>query len=767
MGAGRFQLSLVTFLRIILLILCVVMFPGQAAHAQNKPGTNLHIKKAKGEIILDGVLDEADWQTADVAKDWYLNYPVDTARAPFQTEARLTFSDQFLYIAYICYDDESPDLINSLRRDFDYERNDNVGLVIGPFNDRLNGFFFVLTPAGVQMEGIISGSGSSESSFNLFWDNKWYSNVVRYNDRWVAELAIPFKSFRYKQLPEWNITFDRQDKKRNMKSSWIQTPIQYNTGSFSYSGQLIWDDPVPEPRTNISIIPYVAGGKYVDNEADPVVRDSDFRAGFDAKVSVTPSLNLDLTLNPDFSEVEVDQQVINLTRFEFQFPERRQFFLENSDLFDNAGFPDARLFFSRRIGLVQDSSGLYSRVPIAFGARLSGSINKRWRTSVMEMQTREKLSSGLPAQNYVVGTVQHNFWKQSSISVTYVDKQSLNVGVADSLKFYYEGIFKRADDSDALKPNTYNRVLGADLELLSEDNRWYSSSYLARSFDAFHSEETMTGGAFVRYSVRHLDIMAAGSYIGKDFNAEAGFVPSYGVYPGQINSFSSIAYKMYPQNTGIVLMGPELTAMQTFIPGGTLTDRNYSLGYRFQFMNTASLQVSYNYIFSKLTNDFNPIDSEKYTSFLTGEEYDWHTANAVFQTNTRKIVNFTGRASYGGFYNGSNFSLRGELNARYQPYGNIALRVDYNDVRLAEGYGSEKLFLIGPRIDFTFTDKLFLTTFYQYNNLLNNMNLNVRFQWRYQPASDFFIVYTENYFADTVMSRNRALVFKFTYWFNL
>jgi hypothetical protein len=168
-----------------------------------------------------------------------------------------------------------------------------------------------------------------------------------------------------------------------------------------------------------------------------------------------------------------------------------------------------------------------------------------------------------------------------------------------------------------------------------------------------------------------------------------------------------------------------------------------------------------------LTNDFNPIDPVKYNKFLAGEEFNWQNVNLVVQTDTRKTINFTGQTTYGGFFNGTNWNVQGELNARYQPYGNIALRVDYNDVRLAEGYGTEKLFLIGPRIDVTFTDKLFLTTFYQYNNLLDNMNLNVRFQWRYQPASDFFIVYTENYLPENFASKNRALVFKFTYWFNL
>jgi hypothetical protein len=735
------------------------------ALSQNKPGTQIHIKKAKGEMKVDGVLDEADWATADVAKDFYLNYPVDTALAPKQTEVRLTFDDHFFYFSFTVHDDESRDMINSLRRDFDYERNDNVGINIGPYNDRLNGFFFTLTPAGVQMEGTMSAGGATLDAWNIFWDNKWYSKVVRYKDYWIAEAAIPFKSFRYKSgLKEWNIAFDRLDKKRNHKSAWIHTPIQFSTGAFAYGGQLIWDDPVPPARTNISVIPFLAGALSDDKEATPQ-RSSDLRVGFDAKVAVTPSMNLDLTVNPDFSQIEVDQQVINLTRFEFQFPERRTFFLENSDLFTNAGFPPARTFFSRRIGLVRGNDGLFTRVPIAFGARLSGSINRKWRTSLMNMQTSEKLSLGLPAQNYSVATVQRNFWKQSNASLTYADKESLHVGEFDTVKYFHENIFTNRGNRPVR--NNFNRVLTADLELLSEDNKWAASGYASRSFDPMKQDKAASAGMFFSHSSRKWTISTGGVGIDKNYNAEMGFVPSRGVYPGQFFYFTQTAHKIYPKNRAVVMMGPTLDLQNTHIPGGQLTDRLYTLGYDLRFLNTAQLKVSYNYIYQRMTNTFSPVDPEKYTTFNLGEQYTWQNIMITGMTNQRTLINFTGQSSFGGFYNGTNFNVTGQLNYRYQPYGNISMRVDYNDVRLKQGYGKEKLFLVGPRIDITFTDKLFLTTYVQYNNLLDNVNLNARFQWRYKPASDFFIVYTENYLPQTFGSKNRALVFKFTYWFNL
>lgn len=750
-------------------LLTLALFVPFVAQPQNKVGAELHIRKAKGEIVLDGKLDEDDWKSAQVADNWFLNFPVDTAAAPFQTEARVTFNDQYFYVSFVCLDDETDDLINSLRRDFDWPLNDNVGININPYNDGQNGFFFSVTPAGVQREGIISGGGIGMDAFNAYWDNKWYSFVERYDDRWIVEFAIPWRSFRFKAgLKEWNILFDRADHKRNHRSSWISVPIQFQTGQFAYSGKLIWDDPVPTQPSNISIIPYVAGSTSKDSEVTPAETDNTLSAGFDVKVGVTPSLNLDLTYNPDFSQVEVDQQVINLTRFEFQFPERRQFFLENSDLHNRAGLPEARSFFSRRIGLVLDSSGLFKKVPILFGARLSGSINPKWRISMMNMQTKEYEPAGLPSQNYTVTTLQRNFWRQSNFAVTFVNKQSLGVGDGDSLKYFHNSIFREkvVDGDTMLQKNTFNRVISANLDILSHDNRWRSSSAISKSFDNFNSSENIVAGTSLEYATRPWNIRIKPLYIGKNFNAEAGFVPSSGVYPGLFNIQAAITHRWYKNSGPLIWTGPGVVLSQTYIPDGTLTDQDYLFTYSWNFRNTATLDLSYNYVFQKLTKDFMPVGSD-FTPLPAGEEYNWQTVSASFASNKRALFNYQLKSTYGGFYNGTNFNINGRLSFRYQPYGNVSMLFDYNDVKLADGYGQEKLFLVGPRVDFTLTDKIFLTTYFQYNNLLDNVNLNARFQWRYKPASDIFLVYTENYLPNNFASKNRALVFKVTYWLNM
>jgi hypothetical protein len=256
-----------------------------------------------------------------------------------------------------------------------------------------------------------------------------------------------------------------------------------------------------------------------------------------------------------------------------QFPERRQFFLENTDLSANVGFASARPLFSRRIGIVQDTAGISQIVPILYGARLSGALNEKWRLGVMNMQTKEKLELGLPAQNYTVATVQRRFWKQSSISMTFVNKQSLGVQKSDSLKYYHSSIFHKGTLDERLRWNTYNRVIDADLVLRSKDNKWYHSSFLAQSFDANNTAKNLSGSAFFQYSDRNLNANFGILFVNENFNAEVGFVPGSTVYSGQIGYYSEVNYQIYPKNSSILYTGPQVGINDLYLPDGTLVDR--------------------------------------------------------------------------------------------------------------------------------------------------------------------------------------------------
>ena len=320
----------------------------------------INVKKSEGEIILNGVVDEDDWLHAERAKNFHMVLPYDTGYSAARSEVMMTYDDNAFYVALVVYDTlpgKRP--VESLRRDFEYLNNDNIGLYLDTFIDQTNGYCFGVNAAGAIRDGIVSDG----KNVNQIWDCKWESKTKNYNDRWVSEMRIPFKSVRYKTgSDQWNIQFTRHDLKLNEKSSWAPVPRQFPTATLAYAGQMKWETPLPKSGLKLSLIPYLFGSASRDYENG---EETKYRKnfGFDAKVGISSSLNFDITYKPDFSQAEVDDQVTNLERYELYFPEKRQFFLENSDLFGSYGASNIRPFFSRRIGI---------DAPVTAGFRLSG-----------------------------------------------------------------------------------------------------------------------------------------------------------------------------------------------------------------------------------------------------------------------------------------------------------------------------------------------------------------------------------------------------------
>ncbi len=666
-----------------------------------------------------------------------------------------------MYIGGICYEGSGKDdIITSLRRDFNFGDNENISVYIDPFNDYTNGFTFGLTPLGVQREGLVTNG----SDVRTDWDNKWYSAVNQYEDRWEFEMVIPFKTLRYDDSnKDWNIVFLRNNLKRNERSAWTLVPQGFGPSAFAFAGRLTFDSPLPKAGSNFVVIPYVASGVLKDYENDTPT-DENLQVGFDAKIGVTSSLNLDLTVNQDFSQVEVDRQVTNLGRFEIRFPERRQFFLENQDLFGEGGFGYARPVFSRRIGIAEDTAGNSIQVPITYGARLSGKLGQNWRMGFLNMQTKAEDAATLTGveeiensfkllpQNYTVAVLQRQIFARSNVGVIAVNRQTINYDEKDS----------------TLSTTKYNRVVGVDYNLLSADGRWEGDFYFHRSFDPEEKDDPISGGAFLRYNTTKFTLGGISSVVGEGYNAEVGFIQRKDILRATI--FGD--YRMYPEAGGLI---------NNHGPGGRYsffgdleldrTDLDYQLSYQVEFNNTVSAQFEYGYTYQLLRRDFNPISGYK---LLEGTDYDWRSYSFSFNTDQRKLLWVEADLRIGGFYNGDIQRYRGSVNYRYQPFLNFSLEFDYNNIDMPfrenspeDESTSSEFWLLSPRADITFTDKLFLTTFMQYNEREDNVNLNARFQWRYKPVSDLFVVYTDNYFPNGFARKSRALVFKLTYWLNI
>jgi len=690
----------------------------------------IHVKKSTGKIKLDGIIDEEDWQKAEKATDFFMVLPYDTGHCIARSYCMMTYDDKAFYIASLFFDSipgKRP--VESLRRDWNFVNNDNFCVFIDPFNDQTTGYAFGVNAAGAQRDGSISEGRTN----NLIWDGKWESKVKNYKDRWTSEFRIPFKTVRYKTgVDHWNIQFSRNDMKMNEKSAWAPVPRQFPTASLAYTGQLLWETPPPKSRLNLSLIPYLFGSASQNKEAGENVKYKK-NFGMDAKLGLSSSLNLDLTYNPDFSQAEVDDQVTNLSRFELYFPEKRQFFLENSDLFGNYGSSDIRPFFSRRIGL---------DAPVNAGARLSGKIGQDWRIGLMDMQTGKE--GDFLDRNFFVTTVQKKLFARSNIGLILVNKQQMDMPANWVGK-------------------SYNRVAGLEYNLASRDNFWVGKLFGQKSFTpAVTSSEEFAQGLELVYSRTSCLLGFREYYVGKDFNAETGYVPR----TDYLRLDPSASFKFYPKNGKVEYHG-FLTEMDNFYRMGKqeLTDRQTRNDYFVRFKDMSQIDLKTNIWYVLLRNNFDP--TNKKVNFLqTGTAYNWFDASLSFTSDSRKPFKYILQTGYGGFFNGQKLSISGNLNYRLQPYGYVSLVFNYNDLILPAPWQRTRFWLLGPKIDMTFTDKLFFSTYVQYNQQADNLNINARFQWRYKPVSDFFIVYTNNYFTGSMNQKNWALVLKVSYWLN-
>ncbi|HAI76264.1 MAG TPA: hypothetical protein DCM08_08445 [Microscillaceae bacterium] len=725
----------------------MALTPALAQKSINKRVYETSARKVAEKIVVDGDLTEAIWQTSTKVGDFFQNFPFDSSFANTKTEVMIAFDDSHLYFAFICYDDhlDQPFVVQSLRRDYDGGRNDFVSVYLDTFSDGANGFGFGVTPLNVQREVLIADGGEN---VNTDWDNKWYSATKVHDRYWVAEMAIPFKTLRYREgNAPWKLNFARRDLKTNETSTWVPVPRNFRLSSLAFTGTLYWDEPLKKPGLNAAIIPYITGGNsanFVENKPERQT----YGVGADAKIALTSSLNLDLTFNPDFSQVEVDRQVTNLDRFEIFFPERRQFFLENSDLFSRFGFSRIRPFFSRRIGIGFDTTlKQIVQTPIIYGVRLSGKLDENWRVGFLNMQTA-RTSGGIEGQNYTVATFQRKVFSRSNIGGIFVNRQM----TSDSSSSFSFNI-----------PN-FNRVVGVDYNLLSKDNRWRGKFFYHQAITPQQLNDQYAHASYLSYQTPRWEINWNHEYVGKNYVAEVGFVPRRNHWRFEPSVFHTI-YTKRPKSK-INNYGFGVYTNFFWNTSGSLTDRTLQLAHFINFKNTAEFSVRVNQEYILLFNDFDPTNTGG-ERLLAGSDYTVYNFSVNYAHDRRKLFNWGFGMSGGQYFNGSRLSGGVFLNYRVQPILVFNLSADYNRIEMPLPYRSVDLVLISPRVDLTLTRNVFLTAFAQYNNQIENINLNARLQWRFKPVSDLFVVYTDNYFPENLRTKSSAIVLKLTYWLSI
>lgn len=727
------------------LLYLLALIASITSYSQTKSFT---VKYISEEIVLDGELDEPAWQLADSAKDFWQYFPTDSVQAQQQTEIKMLFDDTNLYIGIKVYAAGDNYAITSLRRDFRAGGNDNITLMFDTFNDATNAFLFGTNPEGVQREMLLSGGGTEIRGFNMAWDNKWRNASKKYDGYYTSEIIIPLYAFKYKEgETKWRFNSYHFDTQTNERNTWIRIPQNQFIFNLAFMGDMIFEKPLGKSKSPISLIPYVNAlvGKDYENDMET----SDFKFGGDARMTIGNSMNLDLTVNPDFSQVEVDQQVTNLTRFEIGLPERRQFFIENADLFNDFGNNrDSNPFFSRRIGIAEDINGNIIENDIIAGVRLSGKLTNNTRIGILNMQTTEDIANEIAATNNAVVTVQQKLFSRSNISAMFINKQA-------------------TDDYVFLQPKErYNRVVGLDYRLASEDNTWTGKYFFHKSFTPNTEGSDVSFGATTEYNSRNFNVRVGGVFVGEDFNSTLGFIRRKDIF--KINP--RFQYNIWPSVEKKVVKH-EISVTPIFIWRPTLDYENsdYTIFSRWevQFKNTSQFNTTMANRYVRLYDTFDPTGTDGGTELPIGDYY-YSSVGLEYQSDQRKLFSYRIEPRIGQFFNGNIFTVESSINYRIQPFFTGSMQIRYDQIRLPAPYPDANLWLIGPRLDITFNKSLFWATFIQYSSQSENFSINTRLQWRFAPLSDLFVVYNDNYFTDSLFApRVRSFNVKLTYWLNI
>ena len=708
----------------------------------------IYVKYIDKPITIDAVLDEPEWKDAKTATNFWEYFPTDSIQAKQQVEIKMLFDDKNLYVGMKINSIDNKYVIPSLRRDFRASGNDNISLIFDTFNDGSNAFFFGTNPYGVLREALISGGGTELRGFNTNWDTKWVGESSIHDNYYIVEWMIPLSAFKYREgETKWRFNSYHFDTKENERNTWINIPQNQLIFSLAYMGDMIFEKPLGKSKSPISIIPYINAIEGKDYENSNSI--SDFKVGGDAKLTIGNSMNLDLTVNPDFSQVEADQLVTNLSRFEVSLPEQRQFFIENSDLFGDLGNSEqANPFFSRRIGIATDLDDEPIENKIIGGVRLSGKVNNTLRLGVLDMQTSEDLANHIPTANNSVLTVQQKLFSRSNLSFSLINKQATK-------------------DYDFLDDeNRYNRVLGIDYKLASFDNTWVGEYYFHKSFSPNTNSKDISVGATTEYFSKYYNFRLTSLYIGENFRADLGYIRRTDVF--KIDP--EIQRVFWPKGSSVQKHAFTFNPIFVWKPGAELEKSDYKIvtGWNANFHDTSEFKIEMINRFTRLYEPFDPTGTDGAIPLPENENYYYTTFDTSYMSNSRKPIFYSIKSSIGKFYNGEKYSVLTQWNLRVQPYFTSSILVNYDRIDLPEPYPSASIWLIGPKVDITFNKHVFWSTFIQYSSQSDNFSVNSRLQWQFAPLSDLYVVYNDNYFTDTVFApRVRSLNVKLTYWLTI
>ena len=750
-------------------VLAVLAAPSQAGETPVVQATRTPTPPS-----IDGRLDESVWHQAPTVADFFQREPVEGAPPTEQTQVRILFDDDHLYFALRCFDSQVNRLVaNQMRRDADLDENDNIQIILDPYNDRRGGFYFSTNPLGARQDLLLTDEGRTR---NQAWDSVWQSRTTIDSLGWSAEVAIPFDQVRYPDSDQavWGINIGRAIRRKNEEVFLVPPPQSYGfRGRYRTSrlavltglGQL-------QSRPPLAVVPFFLSGTRRDfTAADPT--EYDLAPGLDFKYGLTPSLTLDLSYKTDFAQVEADQQQINLTRFSLFFPEKRDFFLEGAGIFEFGervarqglgGRPPTLLFYSRRIGIAEGHN-----LPVWAGGKLTGRAGP-YQIGALRMTTEAGTFIGEEEQDRFL-TADGALLDEDQVELradAIVD--TLQLTVPDTLRVAQTDFavlrLKRdllgrsnlgfiAIDKQPSSAASYNRTAGFDFTLSLLQAALNLRGFAAKTWTPSVEDRDRAGLLELDYRQSRFETRLSYLDVEEDFAPEVGFVPRT-----DIRRFKgSGRYRPRPAIDWIRMfsLGPRFTY---------LTDRDNTLQSRdFEFSAFVNLEVGdwfggrYRHRYELLDEAFAIRDNRE----IPPGAYEFGSYQFNFFANSSRRL--SGRASYeyGDFFNGIRHRVSTEavwrLNARLGVKG----QGEFNRISLPDGTFNTHLF--GHRFLYSFSPDLFVRGFLQWNSAQELVGGNFLFNYRYLPGSDLFLVYNQVWdTAGGLQQASRSLQLKLSYY---
>jgi hypothetical protein len=654
-------------------------------------------------IRIDGNLDEPAWRAAAPIGPLTQRDPLQGQAATEQTEVRILFDADHLYFGILCRDQTPSAIVSTqLTRDADLTVDDRITVVLDPFFDHRNGFFFQVNPNGARADGQVSNN-AQELTYE--WDGIWNAAARRTTEGWSAEIEIPFKTLRF--APDqhvWGLNVERHIKRRNENDRWASARLEVWLTNLAEAGRLEGLSDIRQGH-GLDLRPYVSGG---DKNSD-----GQLTGGLDVFKSLTPSLNASLTVNTDFAETEVDARQVNLTRFPLFFPEKRAFFLEGAGVFDVAGLAgneDVLPFFSRRIGLVGDTD-----VPIALGTKVVGRQGD-YNIGLLDVQTRDTDENPRAGQNLFAARVSRNLFRQSSV-----------------------GAIVTHGNPDGTGSNT---LIGTDAHFATStfhgDRNVSLDLFVERTDDAVRGQD-YAGGFLLAYPNDRWDLSLDWKQIGDAFTPALGFVPRAGIR----KTSGRVAFQPRPGRWGIRQFFFEFEP--TYITNlGNRVENWRVFTAPFNVRTESGEHLEWNVI-----PEFEHLDAPFEISpgvILPPGSYRWHRYRVEANTATKRRWVVDAAWWYGGFYNGTRRQLEVGITLKPTTHVAVALHAERNDIRLSQGRFYTQI--LTGRGDYNFSPNVSWQNLVQYDNESRLLGVQSRFRWILKPGNDVFLVLNRGWLHD-------------------